>query len=101
MLEHILVPINRAGWPFIGLFLVASLLLAFVWQPLFWLGLIASAWCTFFFRDPPRVVPQRSGLVVAPADGRVTMVTEAVPPPELSWIVVPVAHAPAGPSSKW
>jgi phosphatidylserine decarboxylase len=36
-----------------------------------------------FFRDPPRVTPVRDGIVVAPADGRISMVTSAAPPHEL------------------
>ncbi len=55
-----------------------------LWPPLGWLGTLATIWCAYFFRDPPRVTPVRDGLVVAPADGRVSQVTSAVPPQELS-----------------
>ncbi len=78
-----LVPIHRAGWPFVAIFLVVSLALGYAAEPLFWLGLIATAWCVYFFRDPPRQTPQRAGLVVAPADGRIQWVGPAKPPAEL------------------
>jgi phosphatidylserine decarboxylase len=78
-----LVPIHREGYPFIAVFAILALVLFALWQPLGWLGLIATAWCTYFFRDPPRIVPVREGLVVSPADGRVSRVVPAVPPVEL------------------
>ncbi len=82
-LESVLVPIHRAGWPFVGGFAATAVVLGFLWTPLFWIGLVATCWCAYFFRDPPRVTPVRPGLVVSPADGRVQMIAEAVPPPEL------------------
>ena len=78
-----LAPIHPQGFPFIGGFALASLILFFVWTPLGWIGTLATAWCAYFFRDPIRVTPLREGLVVSPADGRVSRVVNAVPPPEL------------------
>ncbi|MEX0924291.1 MAG: phosphatidylserine decarboxylase [Rhodovibrionaceae bacterium] len=83
MLERVLVPIHRAGWPFIAAFLAAALLLGLLSGTLFWLGLIATAWCVYFFRDPPRYTPVRPGLLVSPADGVIEMIAQAAPPPEL------------------
>jgi phosphatidylserine decarboxylase len=83
LLKPILVPIHRDGWRFIAVFAVATVVLAFVWQPLGWIGALATAWCIYFFRDPPRITPTRSGLVVSPADGVVQMIQPAAPPEEL------------------
>ena len=83
MLKQVLAPINPDGWRFVAIFAVISLVLYFLWRPLGWLGFVATLWCVYFFRDPWRVTPDRPGLVVAPADGLVVAVDQAVPPPEL------------------
>lgn len=77
-------PIHPEGYPFVGGFALVSLILFWLWSPLGWLGTVATLWCAYFFRDPRRVTPLRDGIVVAPADGRVSQVVNAVPPPELS-----------------
>ena len=76
-------PIHPEGYPFIGGFALVSLIFFLIWPPLGWIGTILTVWCALFFRDPVRVTPVREGIVVSPADGRVSMVVQAVPPPEL------------------
>ncbi len=83
LLDRVLVPIHRQGWPFVAIFFAVAVILGFLWKPLFWLGLLATAWCAFFFRDPPRVTPLDANLVISPADGVVQSVAPRVPPPEL------------------
>ncbi len=83
LLKSVLVPIHRDGWPFIALFAAIAVGLAFVAQPLGWLGLVLAAWCTYFFRNPDRVTPSRAGLIVSPADGVVQLLDRAPPPAEL------------------
>ena len=77
-----LVPVHREGYPFIGGFALVSLILFWVWAPLGWIGTVMTIWCALFFRDPVRVTPMRDCIVVAPADGRISKVVDAVPPPE-------------------
>ncbi len=84
MLKTILVPIHRAGWPFIGLFAAISAVLGWISVPLGWVGLALTFWCVYFFRDPQRVTPTRDGLVISPADGVVCLIDKTQPPLELN-----------------
>jgi phosphatidylserine decarboxylase len=79
-----IVPVHREGLPFIGMFALVSLILFWLWAPLGWIATVFTIWCALFFRDPDRVTPTREGLVVAPADGRVSKIIHAVPPAELN-----------------
>src|SRR6185312_14015880 len=84
MLGNFLIPILDDGWRFIAVFAGLAFigaLTGLAW--LFWPLLLLLFWSIYFFRDPPRGVPQDDGLLIAPADGLVQMVTEAVPPAEL------------------
>ena len=76
-------PIHPEGYPFIGGFALVAIFLFWLAKPLGWIGVIATLWCAYFFRDPKRVVPVGEGLVVSPADGRISQVALAMPPPEL------------------
>jgi phosphatidylserine decarboxylase len=80
--RKLFVPIHKEGYPFIAIGAVASIVLGHLWSPFGWIGLIITVWICYFFRDPARVTPQREGLVISPADGRVSMIIEAAPPPE-------------------
>jgi phosphatidylserine decarboxylase len=82
-IRKMLVPVHREGYVFILAGLAAMLVLGWVWQPFFWLCGLVTAWIIYFFRDPPRVTPLGEGLIVSPADGRVSAVARAAPPPEL------------------
>jgi phosphatidylserine decarboxylase len=75
--------VHPEGYPFIGGFALASLILFWIWTPLGWIGTVLTIWCALFFRDPVRVTPTREGIVVAPADGRISKIVEVLPPAEL------------------
>ena len=85
----VFAPIHREGHRFVAIFAVVALILFWLWQPLGWLGVVLTAWCAYFFRDPVRVTPLRDGLVISPADGRVSHVQEVTPPAELDLGVEP------------
>jgi phosphatidylserine decarboxylase len=83
MLRSVIVPLHPDGWKFVAAFAAGAVVLALIAQPLGWIGALLTAWCAYFFRDPPRVTPARAGLVVSPADGVIQSVGPADPPPEL------------------
>ncbi len=78
-----LVPLHPEGYPFVGGFALATLILWWLYAPLGWIAFVLTLWCAYFFRDPARVTPIRGDLVVSPADGRVCFAGSAVPPPDL------------------
>ncbi len=79
-----LAPVHREGYPFVlGAAAVTLLLFLVGWDPLAWAGVVLTLWCAYFFRDPERVTPIRQGLVISPADGRISAIATVVPPPEL------------------
>ena len=62
-IRNAIPPIHPEGHKFIAIFLVATLILGWLFEPLFWIGV--------------------GSYVVSPADGRVSSVAQAVPPREL------------------
>jgi phosphatidylserine decarboxylase len=59
--------------------LLAIIPLAFGYWPVALVLLALAGFMAFFFRDPQRTSPPESGVVVSPADGRVTRVRPLVP----------------------
>ena len=77
-----LAPVHRDGHKFIAIAAGLALLSFLVWPPLAWVCVIAALYIAYFFRDPDRVTPQRDGLVIAPADGRIAAIETVTPPTE-------------------
>lgn len=74
---------HPAGWPFMGIFALITIVLSLFSGKLGMIGLILTAWCFYFFRDPERVTPIKEGIVVSPADGRVVFIGEVIPDKDL------------------
>jgi phosphatidylserine decarboxylase len=86
-------PIHREGWRFVAMAAVVTLFL--YWFDLDFLALLAlvvTCWCAYFYRDPERVTPLKTGLVISPADGRISSIESSVPPPELDLPREPVTR---------
>lgn len=79
----IFVPIHSDGHKFVAIGLLVTLLGFFIWDPIGWVAAGITAWICYFFRDPDRVTPLRDGLVISPADGRVSLIEKVRPPKEL------------------
>ena len=75
-------PVHPAGFPFIsaGLAVAAA---GHHRRLVRTAGLAAAGALALFFRHPARVPPDRHGVVVAPADGQITLIDTAAPPEEL------------------
>ncbi len=78
------VPIHPDGYKFVAIAFGVTLLGFLLWDPLGWIAAGLAIWVAYFFRDPDRVTPLREGLVIAPADGRVSSIEMVKPPAELA-----------------
>ncbi len=54
------------------------------WELIAWLLVGLTIWVAAFFRDPVRTTPRGDTLIVAPADGLITMIARVPPPRELA-----------------
>jgi phosphatidylserine decarboxylase len=78
--------VHPEGRKFVVIAVAIALIFWFVidWDWLGWIMAGISLWVAAFFRDPIRTTPKGEGLVIAPADGMVTMIASVPPPRELA-----------------
>ncbi|HKY73656.1 MAG TPA: phosphatidylserine decarboxylase family protein [Nitrospira sp.] len=75
------VPFAKEGFPFIGVAAGITLIASTLgWIPVAIAMGIATAFVAWFFRNPPRIIPQGPGLIVSPGDGKVLAVEEEFEP---------------------
>lgn len=83
-IRKFVTPIHPEGYVFVVAGLVVGIIFQWVWLPLGILGFVFALYAAYFFRDPARVSPTQEGLLLAPADGKITFIGEVQPPAELS-----------------
>ena len=45
----VLVPIHPAGTPFIAIFVILTVIIGWIWSPLYFVGFILTVWCIYFY----------------------------------------------------
>ncbi|MGF7147153.1 phosphatidylserine decarboxylase [Sphingomonas zeicaulis] len=77
--------VHPEGRKFVLIAAVITLAFALMaWETLAWPMAGITLWVAAFFRDPVRTVPQGENLIVAPADGLVTLIERVPVPRELA-----------------
>ena len=75
------VPFAKEGFPFIGVAAGITLIAGTLgWIPVAIAMGLVTVFVAWFFRNPPRVIPLGSGLIVSPGDGKVLAVEEEFEP---------------------
>ncbi len=90
--RYLLPPIHPEGVKIVGVALAIVLILGLLSRTLLFLGIPALAFVYYFFRNPERVSPSGEDLVLAPADGIVSNITEYMPPRALGLPEVPLTR---------
>ena len=78
-----LAPVHPDGHKFLYPVAAVALLTLYLYAPLGMLVAGLAVYIAYFFRDPVRVTPLRDGLIVSPADGKISSIESVKPPAEL------------------
>ncbi|MEH6392421.1 MAG: phosphatidylserine decarboxylase [Sulfitobacter sp.] len=92
MTSTFIKPMHPEGRKFVAIFAAITVVLFLVAEILGWIGVGATVWCYYFFRDPERVTPKGDNLVISPADGMISLIEPAVPPAELGMADTPLTR---------
>ena len=90
--RYLFPPLHPEGQKFVLIAAVVTLLLWVMFVPLGLLGLLATVFCFYFFRNPKRVTPVGDNWIISPADGIVSNITEVVPPSEIDMGTEPLTR---------
>ena len=83
IVRPVLVPPHRQGYPFIGIAAALTLVISVFAPGFFFWGILITLYIVYFFRNPARIAPAGSGLVVAPGDGKVVDIAQVQTPANL------------------
>lgn len=85
----------REGLPYILIpLLLAIIPFALGYWPVALVFIALAAFMAYFFRDPSRTAPSEAGVIVSPADGRVTRVRALIPDDPDSSMVISIFLSP-------
>lgn len=74
---------DRDGWRAAFIIWIVAFIVGHVSEPVWWIGVAIGFACLLFFRDPERIPPSKSHVVVSPADGIILKIADVEPPSEL------------------
>ncbi|QLC24145.1 phosphatidylserine decarboxylase [Parasphingopyxis algicola] len=78
-------PIHPEGYKYLAISSAAAIVFLWLgWDIIAWPIIGLTIWIASFFRDPERVTPTDEGLIIAPADGLITLIRDVPPPPEMA-----------------
>jgi phosphatidylserine decarboxylase len=76
--------IHKEGYVFVGICLILTFIAGTFSAQLLLVGALVTIACALFFRNPDRMTPTETNIIVAPADGVVSSISQTPPPSELN-----------------